>query len=126
MKIAKTNFMMKNNKTMPKKFMQPCSCILYSELVPPTCDVTCSKPKRDEENVSDKKLSVENILHITQDLSLSSIFFFNCIIFLMDKAQMQCFFQVTAHQTDCWGLLRQKRFFSNHGTTQGSTLNKIK
>ena len=56
--------------------MQPCSCILYSELVPPTCDVTCSKPKRDGENVSDKKLSVENILHITQDLSLSSIFFF--------------------------------------------------
>ena len=36
--------------------------ILYSELAPPSHDITCSKPSRYEEDMSDKKLSVKHPL----------------------------------------------------------------
>ena len=36
--------------------------ILYSELAPPTCDVTCSKVQRYGDSIGDKKLSVEQAL----------------------------------------------------------------
>ena len=37
--MIKTNFMMKKKKNAKKKY----DSILYSELAPLTCDITCSK-----------------------------------------------------------------------------------
>ena len=48
-----------------KKYMLIQSSILYSELAPLTCDVTCSKLYRCRENVVVKKLSVEQTIKVS-------------------------------------------------------------
>ena len=60
--VKNTNFMMNNNK-MLKEHLKIKNSILYSELVPLTRDVTCSKLSRKGKNISDKKLSEEHTLN---------------------------------------------------------------
>ena len=60
--VKNTNFMMNNNK-MLKEQLKIKNSILYSELVPLTRDVTCSKLQKKGKNISDKKLSEEHTLN---------------------------------------------------------------
>ena len=52
-----------NNNKMLKEHLKIKNSILYSELVPLTRDVTCSKLSRKGKNISDKKLSEEHNLN---------------------------------------------------------------
>ena len=52
-----------NNNKMLKEHLKIKNSILYSELVPLTRDVTCSKLQKKGKNISDKKLSEEHTLN---------------------------------------------------------------